>query len=249
MRRGMFLGLLILFQLSHAADLTVENHPDGVNFSVQTSLPEPGKIWLGEKFIEFSPFKNSAFEKINHYVAKNFGSPLVLSDKEYVYIAKVACRLKFTPTFLNKEKYLTYDYQQKGLPSVKLDVRKTDPLEFWAMADLFGFVTLKATLTPVFLTEDELKDSSLLEVTPVELPAKAVTLRVSGKFNKLVSRMVTSSAFYQISDTELLGTTHVLVSVEKNWKTNGIGGGIFKGYLSDFIKDSVVKGLRAIENE
>lgn len=248
--------LLYIAFSSHVAHATsavdpVISHPQGIGFAVEKALPPPGKIWFADKFLEYDQFKASPFNSINTYLEKTTGAPLISDDDRFVYVAKTTCRLKNTPEFLDKNRFLSFEYQKAAMPTIDLKLIKNNPFELFAIADLFGFITLEAALFPKFLDDQDIQQNPdsqlLLQITPVNLPVKIMSVRITGKFNQMISRLVMSGNFYQISDTELLATSHVLVSIDKGWKTSGIGGGLFQSYLARFIKKTMVEGVSKVE--
>jgi hypothetical protein len=243
--------LMAVFSVANSAFAKVVSHRDGLNFSVQQEIPQADTIWLAEDYMQLKDYSNSQFESFNRYVEKTTGEPIIKSDKEYIYVAKVSARVKWTPTYLDKNKFMTFAYQQKALAGVTLTPVKDNPFEILAVTNLV-VTTLRAPLFPAFLDTNDLESNPeltklLINSTPSPLPLKAITYRVSGQFDGSLSRMIAVNNFYQISDSELLDVSHVVVSIEKNKKTEGPLGWGFKKGLSALVRKIMIGGLSATQ--
>lgn len=238
-------SVVLLFFAFTANAHFVKTPPGGINFKV-LETPDKKDLWFAERIMKLDEFKSSSYTLINDFLKAQINEPFTNGKNDYVYVAKVVCKIKNTPAFFNKDEYMTLGYHQKSMPTVTLTPLNEKPFRMNASANLYGLINLSAQIQPMYFAEDEIKPTHaglILGITPVEQKPKAVTIRMTGAFNSFLNRLVITSVFYELNQNELLAVTHVAASVEPGVVSSSE---IFKGKLSEFFKKTMVDGMASL---
>lgn len=236
---------LISFSAENIDGFLVEPFPND-DFTSVSDIPR-GEIRYGQRFLESDEWQKSPLSQIDAFAKSLIGQSLFLDKDSQLLAVMVVFAVDRPITDFNKTLLLDPTFHQKATNALKLTVINQTPLAFHALADT-SVVTLEATLKVGYLDNLEIPPS----LTPYlhgqfrQLP-KAISVRYSNDFNRVLHSLVTISQFYEIDAHKTFVMASAFINIKDSIYTTGyFTKGIFRSKVSALVKKVVFENVKQI---